>query len=253
MIASVAPAATTAAGATPRPIYDGGGCPYYARVHQLPGHDPDGRCGGGFSCGYIGEPQCITNEPENNPMGEMMTTETQPALTADDARKILAYLVEDAAKLAELADSLPADMKLPDTVELAGLVEKAVEDLGVLRKVLDRRGAPAWGWIRNRYDHPGGWIARRKKNKTSVHNVPRAFARIAPALLCNPETGEIDMPRITERQVETILIRAQRAVTMDRLKKTGLGDMGIPWEDLITEEEKPDTISVERASSGGVQ
>lgn len=179
-----------------------------------------------------------------------MTTDTR-LLTADNARKILSILVEDAAELAESADSLPADMKLPDTVELAALVDETVKKLGVLRGVLNRRGAEAWGWKRNRYDHSGGWIARRKKNKAITHDVPLALGRLAPKLLVDPETGELDMPGVTKEQVQTILLRARQAVTMDKLKKTGLDALQIPWGDLITEEETSTSITIERAPAGG--
>ena len=52
--------------------FNGRACPYFARYHSLPGHDPEAGCA--FGC--VDEPSCVTDQPRGG----------WPPLPSDDTK-----------------------------------------------------------------------------------------------------------------------------------------------------------------------
>lgn len=173
-------------------------------------------------------------------------TVNDTGMTWVDARAVLEELAGIAGHLAEHADQMPDDVKLPELVRLIGTVDQVGERLATVRDVLAGRARPAFGWKANRYADPAtGWKAERVRSVAKTWDYPRAFGRLAAVLRVDPETGEMDV-NVEPPVVELLLTRFARLASFSGLKVRALGDLGVRHEDLLTVEEQPRRIRVVR-------
>lgn len=184
-----------------------------------------------------------------------MTTPPRPPdvdqIAVVHLRMVLEALLEVAEDADKAAAGLPAGgVPLGDLAGLLADVDDVAVVLAGVREQVEARARDARGWTRNRAAWPDdGLRAERTSSSKRTWDVPAGAGRLAPLLVVDPDTGEVDVD-VSAATSEVLIRRFLRFAAVSGYRSTALGEAGVEYDDLLTVERGPVHVKVHRVDPG---